>query len=195
MVSREFLATLGVEHDRDIHFVVQAPHRIVGVATAVRIGEMVVSGKFPHRVGDDAVEILGVVVELHFGMTIHQALHLIVPQVARSVDADARLEVTLETLTLAKRQQDVIANLNGDTRPEQVGMLEHPASLLDARLDDGLEHASESSGVETKNTALVSAVLADIDTEAVHLVRSEIQDSRAVSVTLTLDGLGVGEVE
>ena len=195
MMRGQRLATLGVEHDRYIHAIVQAPHRIAGVATAIRIGEVIVQRHPAHRPRDDAFDVLTVVVELAVGEAMHQRLGVLVVDVARAVETNARLQVTLEFNLMAMRQRDVVGNLDTDARPEQVGVLNHPLGLLDARLLDVLEHSSHASGVETQDAAIERRMLADVNAQSVHLVRSKIKDSGAVTETLALDGLSVGEVE
>ena len=194
MVGRKRFVARRVEHDRHIHAVIQTPHRIVGVATAVRIGEMIMERQFAVLPLDDAVEVLRVVVELHIGMTIHHALHLLVPDVARAVETNARLELTLESRLLTMREVLVVRNLRVDARPEQFGVLEHPSGLLDAGLDDGLEHASKTSRVEAQHLALERCVFAHIGHPR-GLVRGEIEDGGAIAEPLSFDGLCVGEVK
>ena len=98
MVIRQRLIAVGVELDSDIHSVVQAPHRIVGVATAIRIGEVIVERKFVVLPVDDAFQVLRVVVELDVGMLVHHGLDVLVPQVARAVDATGGTQLTLEAM-------------------------------------------------------------------------------------------------
>lgn len=187
---------LRIEHDSDIYSLSEqilcVSQRLI--ITTEGVSEMIVERHLASHPIKHTQIILRVVVELDIRMTIHNRLDVIVPQVARAVDANTRTELTLQSCLHTMRIVLVVGNLFINPLPEFCGMTVHPTSLLDARLLNVLEDTL-TCGIETQHLALVRCVFAGVDTIASNLRRSEIEDGGVVSVLKTFDGLGVLKTE